>query len=144
RADAVQRDGSGQGAGRFAGGRDRPAGGGDRRWTRRRSAGAGLPRGVAGFGKIELHHGHDDPGRWRPRALGALVPGQLTSPYFVLGRRQPSTYDQLSPRLVALPLGSNRHVRLGLPPPSGLVWLAIWPGTLRGHSRRWQYSLKTL
>src|SRR2546427_7221554 len=44
----------------------------------------------------------------------SLVPCQLTSPYFVLGRRQPSTYT---------------YVRLGLPPPSGLVWLAIWPGT---------------
>src|SRR5262249_50362064 len=51
------------------------------------------------------------------RDAGTLVPGQLTSPYFVLGRQQPSTYT---------------HVRLGLLPPSGLVWLAIWPGTLRG------------
>src|SRR5207245_8675149 len=29
--------------------------------------------------------------------------------------RQPSTYVQLSPRLVAAPLSSNGHVRLGLP-----------------------------
>src|SRR5262245_45313924 len=47
-----------------------------------------------------------------------------------------------SPRLVARPLGSNGHVRLGLRPPSGLVWLAIWPGTLRGHVACRQYSLE--
>src|SRR2546422_11260563 len=29
--------------------------------------------------------------------------------------RQPSTYVQFSPRLVAAPLSSNTHVRLGLP-----------------------------
>ncbi len=51
----------------------------------------------------------------------------LTSPYFVLGRPQPSPYT---------------HVRLGLRPPSGLVWLAIWPGTLRGHARCGNYSLE--
>ncbi len=45
----------------------------------------------------------------------------MTSPYFVLGRPQPSPYT---------------HVRLGLRPPSGLVWLAIWPGTLRGEKWR--------
>src|SRR6266540_7325096 len=38
--------------------------------------------------------------------------GQFASPYFVLARRQPSTYT---------------HVRLGLPTRSGLVWLATWP-----------------
>src|SRR5438094_808723 len=74
----------------------------------------------------------------------SLVPCQLTSPdqlsprltaepfssnRHVLGRRQLSTYDSLSPRLGPAPLTSNCHVRLGLPPPSGLVWLAIWPGT---------------
>ena len=41
------------------------------------------------------------------------MPGRLTSPYFVLGRQQPSTYT---------------YVRLGLLPPSGLVWFAIRPG----------------
>ena len=51
-------------------------------------------------------------------------------------------YDCLSPRLVAGPLGSNCHVRLGLLPPSGLVWLVIWPGTLRERARRWEYSLE--
>jgi len=55
--------------------------------------------------------------------------GPLNSNCHVLGRQQPSTYDPLSPRLVALPFGSNGHVRLGLLYPSGLVWLAIWPGT---------------
>jgi tetratricopeptide (TPR) repeat protein len=49
-----------------------------------------------------------------------LVPDQLTSPYFVLGRQQPSTYT---------------HVRLVLLPPSGLVWLATWPDALRLHAR---------
>src|SRR5262249_31574768 len=123
-----------------------------------------------------------------PRRRGAqLVPGQLTSPgrlsprllaerlssnCHVLGRPQPSTYDplsprlvarplgsndqfsprlvarplgsndQFSPRLVARPLGSNNHVRLGLRPPSGLVWLAIWPGTLRDHLPYNQHSLE--
>src|SRR6266540_7002252 len=61
------------------------------------------------------------------RITSTRVLDQVASPYFVLGRQQPSTYT---------------HVRLGLLLPSGLVWLAIWPGTLRGHARRWQYSLE--
>ena len=52
----------------------------------------------------------------------------ITSPYFVLGRQHPSTYT---------------HVRLGLLPPSGLVWLVIWPGTLRLHARCWGNSLES-
>jgi hypothetical protein len=44
------------------------------------------------------------------------VPAQLTSPYFVLGRRGRSTYT-----LVRLPAAA----------PSGLVWLAICAGTVR-------------
>src|SRR5882672_11828337 len=60
-----------------------------------------------------------------PRSIQRLVPGQLTSPYFVLGRQQPSTYT---------------HVRLGLLPPSGLVWLVIWPGTLGSRVSSGQYS----
>src|SRR5262249_58038084 len=54
------------------------------------------------------------PGRLSPR----LAAERLSSNCHVLGRPQPSTYT---------------HVRLGLRPPSGLVSLAIWPGTLRGH-----------
>src|SRR5215470_13037462 len=77
-----------------------------------------------------------------PREDG-LVPGQLTSP------------DRLSPRLAASRLSSKSHVlgraqpstytpiRLGLQPPSGLVWLAIWPGTLREHAASRDYSLET-
>jgi len=57
------------------------------------------------------------------------VPAQLTSPYFVLGRQQPSTYT---------------YVRIRLLPPSGLVWLVIWPGTLRACGSRWEYSLEPL
>jgi hypothetical protein len=48
------------------------------------------------------------------------MPGQFASPYFVLGRRQPSTYT---------------HVRLGLTTPSGLVWLATCPGIGLGGGR---------
>jgi hypothetical protein len=92
-----------------------------------------------------------------PGGTGPLVPAQLASPdrlsprlaasrlssqNHVLGRSQPSTYDPLSPRLVARPLGSNSHVRLGLRPPSGLVWLAIWPGTPREYVSRFQNSLE--
>jgi hypothetical protein len=41
------------------------------------------------------------------------MPLQLTSPYFVLGRRRSSTYNR---------------VRLWPTTPSGLVWLVIWSG----------------
>jgi len=42
-----------------------------------------------------------------------VMPGRLTSPYFVLGRQRCSTYT---------------HVRLASLTPSGLVWLATRPG----------------
>src|SRR5713226_8877305 len=48
-----------------------------------------------------------------------LIPagtGPIASPYFVLGRQRRSTYT---------------HVRLASLAPSGLVWLATWPSTLR-------------
>jgi len=64
---------------------------------------------------------------------GAL--GQFGSPYFVLARRQPSTYT---------------HVRLGLPTRSGLVWLAtcpragaIWPPAVLGGWRERQADRET-
>ena len=65
-------------------------------------------------GLADVGDGDHEPSEAAPRRRTPLVPGQLTSPDFVLGRRWPSTYN---------------HVRLGPPPPSGLVWLATWPGT---------------
>ena len=46
----------------------------------------------------------------------------LSSKCHVLSRQQPSTYEQ---------------VRLGLPPPSGLVWLATWPSTSARPMNHW-------
>src|SRR2546428_7863861 len=67
------------------------------------------------------------PSRAGCRAIDGrrLGPVQLTSPYFVLGRRRSSTYNR---------------VRLRPAPPSGLVWLVPWTGTcgyLLGYRRNW-------
>ncbi len=64
-----------------------------------------------------------------PGGLNYAYPG----PYFSSGAEESYTYGYPGP---------YTHVRLGLRPPSGLVWLAIWPGTLRGHARCGEYSLE--
>src|SRR2546429_541393 len=62
-----------------------------------------------------------------PRPRRCLVPGQLTSPCFVLGRRRSSTYTR---------------VRLRPAPPSGLAWLVMCPGTVRSLAASRRISLE--
>src|SRR5262249_13286611 len=72
-----------------------------------------------------------------------LVPGQLD----FARSAQPSPRRRAAqlelPRSRSAAASTYTHVRLGLRPSSGLVWLAIWPGTLRCTVASHQFSLET-